>query len=172
MFGRTSASSSSMATSVMDDTSPESVLGKKSEWGNTSLLQLGHLLNLNHILMSDGAVLILQSHQHFYPSDSQWPEVLCFQVVRLSVSPNLLNMIEDFSILSVPLYLSPDLTSQGILPPKPPSLLSSTSLLFVHGHQLPPCSFPSPPHLSQRGVRPPRGDTPSRRKPRQMCDSF
>lgn len=36
IVGRTSASSSSVATSLMDDTSPESVVGKKSE----SMIQL------------------------------------------------------------------------------------------------------------------------------------
>lgn len=39
IIGRRSASSSSVATSVMDDTSPESAVGKKSESGiiSTSL---------------------------------------------------------------------------------------------------------------------------------------
>lgn len=44
--GRKSASSSSVATSLMDDTSPESALGKKSESGFISpyLSQLGRPL--------------------------------------------------------------------------------------------------------------------------------
>lgn len=45
--GRRSASSSSVATSLMDDTSPESTVGKKSESGIISpfLSQLSRLLN-------------------------------------------------------------------------------------------------------------------------------
>ena len=38
--------------------------------------------------------------------------------------------------------------------------------------QLHPCSCPFPLHPSQRGVRPPRGDIPLRRKPRPMSNSF
>lgn len=37
IIGRQSASSSSVATSVMDDTSPESAVGKKSESGIISI---------------------------------------------------------------------------------------------------------------------------------------
>ena len=47
IVGRKSASSSSVATSLMDDTSPESALGKKSESGiiSASLWQLIRLLD-------------------------------------------------------------------------------------------------------------------------------
>ena len=47
IVGRRSASNSSVATSFMDDTSPESAPGKKSESGIISapLSQLSHLLN-------------------------------------------------------------------------------------------------------------------------------
>lgn len=44
-------------------------------------------------------------------------------------------------------------------------------VIFVP-QQRPPCSCPYPRHPSQSGVRPPRGDTPLRRRPRPMFDSF
>lgn len=70
------------------------------------------------------------------------------------------------------MHLSLELTNQWTLNSEP-AFFSLLSVLFTgYDHQLPPCSCQSPPHLSQRGVRPPRGDTLSRRKPQLMSDSF
>lgn len=108
IVGRRSASSSSLATSLMDDTSPESAVGKKSELGTI--------------------------YSIYIPVTAQSLFLLLFLVRRSW------------------------------------TLIRSSILLFFQ--KLHPCSCPFPLHPSQRGVRPRRGDTQSRRKLRPTSDSF
>lgn len=116
--GRTSISSSSVATSLMDDTSPESTVGKKST---------------KKILL----------HCNNYVNQAIWKKKKSFLSSVLSIC--------CFEV----------------------SLCKLDSFLFFFlPQQRPPCSCPYPRHPSQSGVRPPRGDTPLRRRPRPMFDSF
>lgn len=116
--GRRSISSSSVATSLMDDTSPESTVGKKS----TKKFPL---------------------HCNNYVNQAIWKKKKSFLSLLLSIC------CFEVSICKLDSFL-----------------------FFFLPQQRPPCSCPYPRHPSQSGVRPPRGDTPLRRRPRPMFDSF
>lgn len=99
----------------MDDTSPESAVGKKSEWQVFLSLKLKQKLQEKFLLWS-------------HPGRTR-----------------------IFTDTSAKCFFFKFSTNQ---------------------HQLHPSSCPSPPHLNRRGDRPPRGDTPLKKRRPLMCGSF